>query len=151
MIERIINRFESVEKEYEKVIQVTDSIFQVLKNRELKELDALNRKQLLYINDLEEQIQLLKEGIHEACSSFSLEEKKISSLSPYMNVEQKEKIMSSQKEIFQYEGKLSKNLRLNQQQIEIMMAPSEAIIEVYVETMQEKDKTQSSVFVDKKF
>lgn len=149
-MEKLIQQFENAISEHKKTLECIEEVFINLKTREMKKVEASTRRQMLCMIDVEDAIEGLKRQIVEECKERGCEEHRIACLLPFMTVEEKEKITTCQREVFRLEGELVTGLRRNQRQIEILMAPSAAVVEVFSETMEREVGKGNAGFYDRK-
>lgn len=145
----IIKKFEEFNALSNELIDITQNIYENLKEKNINKVDYLKRQQILITMDMEEARKKLINEIIKNCDELNMEKKTITSLLEYMTIEEKEQIMACQETAIRFDYKLENNLITIKRQLEYLMAPTETVVDIlnYYATQENGRKSFS---IDKK-
>ena len=106
MENKIVKQFQDIISFYEKVIGESELLYQVLLERNVTEVDSLNKKTMMMGFELKQKIEAMKKEVEKQCVLHQIEDKNLTNLFPYCSTEEVEKMMACRETAFHFEKKL---------------------------------------------
>jgi len=150
MFQKIINQFEDVNGKLGKLIETTEAKFNSMKVQNMEQTKKLEKEEMLLIFDLHEAEKKLESTIKALCGEKSLKEEKITSLLPFMDAMEKEKIMACQTTAIQFARKVKNNLKMNEC-LALAFLESDRIVMESIAHIATEEQLGNSLFMNEEF
>ena len=145
-------RLLTVKRNYQTGVNITEQIFEALKNNEIKLLPGLTIQQTECMQEITSGKEELKETVKNIIETYNVQadEYKVQHILPLFTQVQKENILDLSREIYELEVFLQRILFRNQDMLDAIIRSTQTIVDTAVD-YSENEYKESQIFLNEKF
>jgi len=150
--ESLTARLLTVKRNYQTGVNITEQIFEALKNNEIKLLPELTIQQTECMQEITSGKEELKETVKNIIKTYNVpaDEYKVQHILPLFKQIQKENILDLSREIYELEVLLQRTLYRNQDMLDAIIRSTQTIVDTAVD-YSENEYKESQIFLNEKF
>lgn len=152
MYESLTAKLLTVKINYETGVNITEQIFEALKNNEIRLLPGLTARQTECMQEItigKEDLKKTVKNIIET-SNVQTEEYKVQHILPLLTQIQKENILDLSRKTYELEVLLQRTLYRNQDMLDAIIRSTQTIVDTAVD-YSENEYKESQIFLNEKF
>lgn len=152
MYETLIGNLTTVKMEYEKGLNITESIFNSLKINDIKALPLLTKAQTECMLNITKEKEKLRDTVKGISHKYNINSKeyRIQHILHLFKQNQKENIIDLSRTIYKLELSLQRTLYRNQDLLNSIISSTQTVVEAAID-YNENEYSESQLFLDEKF
>lgn len=150
MAELLISKLKIILTLQGQLLSLGEHRFESLKKKELDNVDALTKKEMLLLFDLESELKAFKEAVEEICAKAGYLTANLKTISEKLGEKQRNELELYQKAVFDNEKKMTQLMKKNATMMESLMLFPEIIRNSQMHIASDEG-LGSRAFLNKKF